>query len=106
MHRLAAEAILTQARQRCHDGQSCFALNAGQAEALEDCIIELGDQRDRALHEAVTTLAEALKKFAPDLAKQLVERWERALAERDAALEELLSVLGKPAKSIRREREK
>ena len=42
------------------------------------------------------TLASAILKIAPDLAKQLAERWEQIQATERAALDEFLKVLRSP----------
>lgn len=43
--------------------------------------------------EALKTFARAFKKFAPDLADELVKRWGEAKLEERAAIDELLAVL-------------
>lgn len=95
MHPALAEEILKACRARERDGD-CPGTVRPRAETMEDCIIELGRQRDGAARIALNTLAEALKKFAPDLADDLARRWKNAIAQQDAALADLLAMWLKP----------
>jgi hypothetical protein len=97
MHPELAEVILKTCRSREREGD-CPTKSLPSGELMEDCIIELGRQRDDAKLAALRTLAEAFKKFAPDLAHELAVRWEKSIAQQDAALADLLSVLDRATK--------
>lgn len=54
-----------------------------------------------ARREAFTVLASAMQKFAPDLVKTLVERWEAATTESEIALAAFLQFLRSQASAPR-----
>lgn len=91
MHPLATDMIVKEIRQRVSEGD-CPTISARSAEQLEDVIMELAGRPERLLR----TLAEAMKKFAPDLAEQLAERWALAMKDQDARLEAFLAYLRSP----------
>lgn len=59
-----------------------------------------GFDAGKATDERLVVLARAIRKFAPDVADQLCDRWKSAVAERDKALDELLAWLRAPAAPI------
>lgn len=54
---------------------------------VEECEVDIAPE------PSLKTLASALRKFVPDFAEQLAKRWNDAVKEQDARLEEFLQVL-------------
>lgn len=88
MHPALADKIVEQVRQRVSEGD-CPVTPAFGIETMEGAVLELADRPARMLR----TLAEAMKKFAPDLADELAKRWAAAMEDQDERLEAFLSVL-------------
>lgn len=99
MHILAAQEILAGCRGRSNRKEAVTKENAPHSpETYEDCIIELGHERDIAPKETLTALAEAVRKVCPDVIPRITEAWEdyqRKVASRDEAFNSLLAALQK-----------
>jgi len=100
MHSLAVEQIVSVCLQRLAEGD-CPTVEAPGRETLEDAVIELAAQRDRARRK-LPALASALNKFAPDLAEELCRRWQAAGESQAQALTDFLATLSNGAANERR----
>lgn len=84
--------IIASVRRRIAQGD-CPTEKAYSVEMLEDALDTCASERDNARIDTIKILGEATHKFAPDLAKQLIDRWEKAKADLDKATDEFLAVL-------------
>ena len=88
MHPTAADEIVSIVRQRAREGD-CPTILPFSKEQLEEVILELADRPARTM----TFLAQALRKFAPDIAEQITQRWRAAMEQRDTRFEAFLAVM-------------
>jgi hypothetical protein len=97
MHTQAAQAILNECRGRSNRGEDVTKANATcSPEVYEECIIQLGHERDIRASEVLTNLGEALKKVCPEAVPMIVKahaEYNKKIAEREEAFNRLLAVL-------------
>lgn len=92
MHPLLTEKIIENVRRRIAQGDNP-SQPPHSVETLEDALDSCAAERDVARKASFGELASALKKFAPDLANELVARWQKANDEHDKTTLDFLSFL-------------
>jgi hypothetical protein len=77
MHPAMLKEVIAVCRQRSDEGD-CPTVDPFTVEQLEGAVIALAYEADNMRASTLTVLAEAMRKFAPDLAEELRQRWNCA----------------------------